>query len=92
MYSVTATFKSPIIWGLFEYTEFFIAYQVHRDFLITLCVFTHGSPVETQNPSHSNLIGRNTTAPLLVLSPSSILPQSFSHCAFIAAGKNSAGV
>jgi hypothetical protein len=27
MYSVTAIFKSSIVWGLFEYTEFFIAPQ-----------------------------------------------------------------
>jgi hypothetical protein len=40
MYSAMAIFKSSIVWGLFEYTEFFIAPQrknrVHRDFLITL--------------------------------------------------------
>ena len=36
LYSVMAIVNSSIVWGLFEYTEFFIAPQVHRDFLITL--------------------------------------------------------
>jgi hypothetical protein len=38
MYSVMAIFKSSVLWGLFEYTEFFLYcnHQVHRDFLITL--------------------------------------------------------
>ena len=32
------------------------------------------SPTENQTPTHWNPIGQNTTAPLPVLSPSSILP------------------
>jgi hypothetical protein len=28
MYSVMAIFKSSIVWGLFEYTEFFIAQRL----------------------------------------------------------------
>jgi len=34
---------------------------------------TNGGPVEIQTPKHQNLIGHSMTAPLPVLSPSSIL-------------------
>jgi len=38
-YSVMAIFKSLIVWGLIEYTEFlYCNRQVHRDFLITLYI------------------------------------------------------
>jgi hypothetical protein len=38
MCSVMVIFKSSIVWGLFEYTEFFLYcnHQVDGDFLITL--------------------------------------------------------
>jgi hypothetical protein len=37
MYSVMAIFKSSIVWGLFEYTEFlYCNHQVLREFLDTL--------------------------------------------------------
>jgi len=43
-----------------------------------------------ENSVHWNLIGRSTTALPPVLSPSSILPATFSDCALIPAWKNSA--
>jgi hypothetical protein len=52
--------------------------------------YIQGSRVEIQTPAPWNLIGRSLTAPLAVLSPSNILPPSSSHCALLAARKNSA--
>jgi hypothetical protein len=46
-----------------------------------------GSPVEIQTPTQWNLIDRSVTAPPPVLSPSSIPPPRWSHCACIAEGK-----
>jgi hypothetical protein len=51
-----------------------------------------GVPLAIQIPTHWNPIGRRLTAPLPVLSPSSILPQRSSHCAFIRARQNLEGV
>jgi hypothetical protein len=48
-----------------------------------LHVYIQGSPVKNQTPTRRYLIGRSMTAPLRVLSPSSILPPPASHCAFI---------
>jgi hypothetical protein len=42
-------------------------------------MYIQGSPVETQTPPHRSPIGRSMTAPLPVLSPSSILPPFRSH-------------
>ena len=55
-------------------------------------IHTHiqGSPAEIQTPTHWSLIGRSITAPLPVLSPSSILPPLSSHCALLPARKNAA--
>jgi hypothetical protein len=36
VFLLMAIIKSSVVWGLFEYTEFFVASQVHRDVLITL--------------------------------------------------------
>jgi hypothetical protein len=47
------------------------------------------SPVETQTPTHWNLIGRSTTALPSVLSPSNILPPHASLYEFIPASKSS---
>jgi hypothetical protein len=52
---------------------------------MSVCV--QGSPVEIQTPTHYNLIGRSMSAQPPVYSPSSILPPSSSHCAFIPARK-----
>jgi hypothetical protein len=46
--------------------------------------------LEIRTPIHRKLIARITTASPPVLSPSSILPQSSSHCPFNATVKNSA--
>jgi hypothetical protein len=50
------------------------------------------SPAEMENPAHCTLVGPSMTAMPAVLSPSSILPPSSSHCASIPARKNSACV
>jgi hypothetical protein len=47
-----------------------------------------GSSVEIQTSAHLNPIGRSMTAPLPVLSSSSIFPPTSSHCARISAKKN----
>jgi len=43
-------------------------------------------------PTHWNLISCNMSAPPLLLSPSSILPPTVSHWAFISARKNCARI
>jgi hypothetical protein len=54
-----------------------------------LYIRTLGSLVETETPTHWNLIGHSMTAPPLESSPSSILPPPSSHYAFVPARKNS---
>jgi len=50
---------------------------------------TQGSPVEIQTSAHWSVICRSMTALPPVLSPCSILPSPFSHCASIPARYNS---
>jgi hypothetical protein len=59
------------------------------------CMCIKGSAVEIHPSKHCNLIGRRITPPphpLLMLSPSSILPPPWSQCAFFSAGKISTHV
>ena len=52
-----------------------------------LCMYIQGSPVEIQTPTHRNLIGRTTTAPPVMLSPSIMLPSPSPTWAFFPARK-----
>jgi hypothetical protein len=52
-----------------------------------ICEETEMSPVEIRIPTHWTLIACSMTVPPLMLSPSTILPSSSSHCAFIPTGK-----
>ena len=45
-------------------------------------MYVKGGPAEIQIPAHCKLIGRSMNFPPPVLSPNSILPPLFSHCAF----------
>jgi hypothetical protein len=56
------------------------------------CMYIQGSPAEIQTPTHWNLISRCMTTPPPLLSPSSTLLPSWSHCAFILTRKNSVPV
>jgi hypothetical protein len=51
-----------------------------------MCV--QSSPVEIRTPTQRNLIDHSMTAPLPVLTPSSVLPSPSSPCAYIPATKN----
>jgi hypothetical protein len=51
-------------------------------------MYTLGSPLENQIPTHWNMTDFSMTAQPLVLSPSSILLPHSSHCAFTPASKN----
>ena len=53
----------------------------------TVCMCIQGIPVEIPTPTHRNLIGRTTTAPPVVLSPSRMFSPPSSHCIFLPARK-----
>jgi hypothetical protein len=54
-----------------------------------MCMYTQGSPVAIQIPTHWNQTGHSTTVPPPVLSPSSILLLPWSYYAVVPATKNS---
>jgi hypothetical protein len=65
--------------------------QVRIVYLCVLCMCIQSSTVEILTPTQCNLIGRSMTAPLPVLSPSSILSPPSSPRAFIHPGNEKFG-